>query len=283
MKPRADQSQESSIATARKSFESLSRKHPLEERGSLELPTLATPEFNLGATTALDSPKAKAMAKPSRNWLVDGVMTKPTGRELSSPSSRESGGSDVSLAKESIGGDEAGNTSLAPYSETSRDHERPAAPLRENGNSGSESFNLLASYMTGWISTQDRALLLRSKPQDTGASTWASSFVNLTAARSLSAGAGSDNPSLSQGTPKATVQVNPYLTNAGGFNAHALISDAAPSASFQNFAPVVSKPADTPARPPALAGPEQMAGKQTVRDLAKPDDNVKYFKQLKRF
>ena len=285
--PRAEKSAEDSIATASKSFELLSKEHPTEERGALEIPTLATPVFNLGASPALEFSKATVMAKPSKNWLVDGAMSKPVGKERYSSSADAGRSRSVTTdleAADSIG--EKGETVLAAGSGVSSRRDQSTAPMGESTppSSLSEPINPLASYMSGWISTQDRAVLLPQKSPNTTGTAWANSLLNLASAPSVSTAGGSviENIGLNQPAFKTSPQENPYL-NISGVSATGSLPESVSPANLSNFTFAAPKPIDPSARAPIFDSLSQASGKPAARDLAKPDDNSKYFKQLKRF
>lgn len=280
-KSSVDQPPENSLATARKSFESLTKKHPTDERGVLEMPTLAAPEFNLGARTALESPKNKA-TKSSKNWLVDGVMSAPAGRDRDSSSADLRRSNALATKQSSRLLEEQEITALPNGQEVSTTLDRPASRTRETAKQPPESFNPLASYMNGWISTQDRALLLPPKNQDFSAANPDSTLINFSGAPTASAASPSESAGLTPTALKTPVQDNPYLGSAA-FNAPALGSEIAVPVNVPNFAPVIAKPLDSALRGSIIDSPAQAATKVAPRDLAKPDDNAKYFKQLKRF
>ncbi len=245
------------------------------------MPTLAAPEFNLGARTALESPKNKA-TKSSKNWLVDGVMSAPAGRDRDSSSADLRRSNALATKQSSRLLEEQEITALPNGQEVSTTLDRPASRTRETAKQPPESFNPLASYMNGWISTQDRALLLPPKNQDFSAANPDSTLINFSGAPTASAASPSESAGLTPTALKTPVQDNPYLGSAA-FNAPALGSEIAVPVNVPNFAPVIAKPLDSALRGSIIDSPAQAATKVAPRDLAKPDDNAKYFKQLKRF
>jgi hypothetical protein len=279
-KPSADQPPESSIATAKKSFASLSKKYPTEERGTLEMPTLAAPEFNLGTPTALESPKNKT-AKPSGNWLVDGVSAAPAGKDHHS-SSVEQRRFDALTSKNGSGLEAQEITALSDGEEISNAQNRPSSRMRETAKQLPESVNPLASYMPRWVSAQDRALLLPSKIQDFSAANLDDSLINFSGASSVSAASPGESAGLTPTALKDPVLDNPYLRSTA-FNAPTLVSEVAVSGNFRSLIPVAAKPLDSALHGPMIDAPTQTATKSSPRDLAKPEDGAKYFKQLKRF
>lgn len=282
-KPLLEQPPQDSIATAKQSFESLSKKHQIEDRGALQIPTLAAPELNLGAPTAAESSKGKAAAKPSKNWLVDGVLSKQAAKDRvsSSADTRRPGETD---SREADAAEDPKIFSLVAGAEVSSAHERAAPHIRESKAPPADSVNPLASYMSGWISTQDRALLLPQKDQDASAATWGNNLSNLTAASSGAVASGSavENFGLSQPALRIAARENPYL-GIDSFNANKP-PESGPAANLKDFAPLASKMIDPVGRAPIFQpSPPAVSGTTPARDLAKPDDNAKYFKQLKRF
>ncbi len=279
----AEQPPQESIATAKQSFESLAKKHPADERGALDTPILAGPEFNLGTLRASEPTKAKAMAKPTKNWLVDGVMSKPRGNDRV-PSAADTRRPDGPDARDVDGRAYPETAHLDTGSDIASSHERAGRPFRENPATASDSVNPLANYMSGWISTQDRALLLPQKSQDASATTWDNSFANLTSASSGAAAGGSvlDTTGLNQTAFKSIARENPYL-DVGGFSANRS-PESGTAVNFQNFSSAPPKMIDPVVRASNFeSSAPAVAGTPAARDLAKPDDNAKYFKQLKRF
>jgi len=138
--------------------------------------------------------------------------------------------------------------------------------------------------MSGWISTQDRALLLPQKSQNTTGTAWDNSLVNLASAPSVSSAGGLvvENIGLNQPAFKTSPQENPYL-NIGGVGATGSLPESVSPGNLPSFALAAPRAIDPGARAPIFDSLPQTASGPVARDLAKPDDNAKYFKQLKRF
>jgi hypothetical protein len=285
--PSPEQAQEESIATAKQSFETLKKRLPIEERNGTGMTFLAAPEFHLGTPTPTESVKAKT-AKPTKNWLVDGAMAKSPAntkdRSLASEDIRRSDSRELNdLAGTSVS-DESETATLTEGSDASSRRERATLQAHESSSTKTEAINPLASYMSGWISTQDRALLLPPKGTESTAGALDTGLMNFYATSS---------PGLSTSVPREGLdgnaaaltngaQENPYL-NSGNFRAPGVSAESAPVGSFQNLAPITPQ-STIPILPAQMnEGPPQSANRPAARDLAKPDDNAKYFKQLKRF
>ena len=192
--------EESAIAGAKKSFDTLGRKRTTEER-AIELPNLAAPELNLAGPPNARAPKTKAPAKSSKGWLVDGVMgpvadplkpglgADPSRPELEATAElgqarfveRGEGASDLrSLQKDPLKTPRALGPEVAPV----------AAP------------NPLASFMSSWISSQDRSLLLPAAPILPGSADRTGGIADDLPTRSLGFGATvpPDGSTVSAGT-----------------------------------------------------------------------------------
>lgn len=271
--------EESAIAGAKKSFDTLGRKRTAEERG-LDLPKLAAPELNLAGPPDARAPKAKSPAKSSKGWLVDGVMgpvADPLKPGLSADPSRPEieataelgqarffergeGSSDLrSLQKDPLKTPRALGPEVAPV----------AAP------------NPLANFMSSWISSQDRSLLLPATPILPGSADRTGGIADDLPARSLALGVTAPPGGSTVSAATFLPATNPYLSISGVGEAVAGLGTVA-RARVESF--------DSPPRtmePTGRIGPErrpaETAETPKIRNLVKPSDDEKYFKQLKRF
>ncbi len=266
---------EDAIAVAKREFDAVkeTRGTPAAQPG-LDLPGLTTPELQMGggnaaAAAARTSPGKPDLKKKSANWLVDGVMKD---RDHASPS--ESG---LALEPGSSAADKdsAGNPQLESARGDRRkpDEGRPAKP-------SDPALNPLTRFMVGWMTPQDFALLRPGLGGNAAADTAARGDPSLPALASNPGVAdfggkdftsGIRGLSSQSGAPTAP-RDNPFLQS--------FIPPSQPV--MPATLPVLpSSPAGTPGAfvPPAEAPP----ARSVTPNLAKPSDDAKYFKQLKRF
>jgi hypothetical protein len=277
--PSSETPEESAIAGAKKSFDTLGRKRTTEERG-LDLPKLTAPELNLAGPSDVRSPKPKTPAKSSKSWLVDGVMgpvADPLKPGLAADPSRPELESTAELGQARFVERGEGLSDLRSLQKdppkTPRDLGPEIAPVAAP--------NPLAGFMSYWISSQDRSLLLPAGPTLPGTADRSGGIVDDLQARSLANGATLSPNGSTVSAATFLPATNPYLSISGiGESAAGL--GAVARAKIESFeampktmesigrigpAPQLAVPAETPA----------------TRNLAKPSDDEKYFKQLKRF
>ena len=271
--------EESAIAGAKKSFDTLGRKRTAEERG-LDLPKLTAPELNLAGPPDARAPKTKAPAKSSKGWLVDGVMG-PVADPL------KPGLSDDPSRPEIEATAELGQGRFVERDEVASDLRSPQKDPRKTPRAlGPEvapvaAPNPLASFMSSWISSQDRSLLLPAAPILPGSADRTGGIADDFQSRSLALGATVPPSGSTVSAASFLPATNPYLSISGIGDAVAGLGTVA-RAKVEFF--------DSPPRtidPTGRIGPERRlaepAETPTTRNLAKPSDDEKYFKQLKRF
>lgn len=271
--------EESAIAGAKKSFDTLGRRRTAEERG-LDLPKLAAPELNLAGPPDARAPKTKSPAKSSKGWLVDGVMG-PVADPL------KPGLSDDPSRPELEATAKLGQGRFVERGEGLSDFRSPQKdPLKTPRALGPEvapvaAPNPLASFMSSWISSQDRSLLLPATPILPGSADRTGGIADNFQARSLALGATVPPGGSTVSAASFLPATNPYLSISGVGEAAAGLGTVA-RAKVESF--------DSPPKtmePMGRIGPERRlaepAETPTIRNLVKPSDDEKYFKQLKRF
>lgn len=279
-KPAADkgpaQPSEDSISAAKRDFAGIKAARDGLDQPAAKLPSLSTPDFSSGSaaprpltsgTTAADA----LVAKKSANWLVDAMM-KPDQKESHDLQSKTPGGT-KSERNELAGNGSSGATDSRLSAD--KNAELPSAERRVG-----PEFNPLTRYMSGWMTSQDYALLKpgldgatsaslssRGDPSLPSRSANAASLGDAGSALDLSAG----NKAAPFALPKPAE--NPFLQslNSGGaFTANPIppqaVSIPGSSANASSAAPVEIPPP-----------------KSRIPDFAKPATDEKYFKQLKRF
>ncbi|HEY1110005.1 MAG TPA: hypothetical protein VGE76_15250, partial [Opitutaceae bacterium] len=289
-----------SIEEARKEFDALKAAREAAQRGQgTALPRVAVPELHTGLGDPRPTPGTKANpatdpAKKSANWLVD-AMTKE-------PGSRRDGdrGRAVDSAFRESAGDGVGveaaldDPQSAPSSSAAR-HGRGANAASEKEKSA-EVPNPLNRYLAEWMTPRDYATLKPSLTEGlaadgAGASRGGLGEISLPASMSgglsgitLPGGAGpnpadGDAPGAGLKSPAiAPPRENPYLQT--------FVPPAPPSPSTAAQPPV---PAPAPAgggpvmSPMPSSTPATPVAKPAVPDFARPAQDEKYFKQLKRF
>jgi len=258
------------ITAASRDFQRLKAEHgvPVEQAG-LGLPGLATPELQLGngtSTVVIPLPEKPAV-KRSPNWLVDGVMKKPEQgpRGISPP------GQERSLDQETRDGESKSDEVRSDGGKPDRsERDKPPGP----------ELNPLTRYMAGWMTTQDYALLRPGLSGEVASDVTSRGDPSLMAFGAGSAGDGAKDSllgiSTSQGSPPAAMSApreNPFL--------QAFVLPPQPTSAFTPPSAAESSAAAqrrlvAPAEPPPSEKPK-------VPEIAKPSDDTKYFKQLKRF
>ena len=269
---------QSSFSTVQDSFESLKKKAPSETE--VVLPKISVPELSAPSPGKLEIPTIKPNGTSSRNWLVDAVVAKRLGD-----------GADAGQAhKNSADADSSDPFSLKSGRLADADEFGLAKPgggidkTRSGTALGSiTAENPLATFMNGWISTQDRAVLL-----GVGAGSMPSADRGATGAPVLDDALQTAlRPSQFLGnegfkSPVPQSAKNPYLDFfAQGTEPNSLGTRA--------YLP-------TPGPPPAASdalGPAGILGsRQSIAPISpgiapsafsSPNVEAKYFKQLKRF
>ncbi len=262
---------EDSIAAAKRDLEVIKAARSGTEQPRADLPTLATPEMHLGLVTpqrtSLRKPSGEAAAsKKSSNWLVDAMAKTPEpaadGKALRRDDKLNESGTENDREEGGRNRVEAGGKV---------DRREPRA--------GAESVvNPLTNFMAGWMTPQDFKLLQPGMGNESAA--------NLVARGESSSGptalvnsAELSGLSFSGRKPPIGLPVppreNPFLRE---FSAPALPGVSAVAIAVL---PPAAVPVPAPKGiAPALEPPPQKTGTPA---FAKPNDDTKYFKPLKRF
>ncbi len=265
------------ITVAKREFEAVKEaRNALSMSPSGALPTIATPELHVEtesptAAAGHSLPGKRDTKTKSTNWLVDGVMKNtdrgardPAGNVLDNDTTTDGIAPDPDAKPETNRGDRGRDGQ-------DRTANKPVDPVA----------NPLSQFMAGWMTPQDYTLLRPGMngdvPADRGSrdspllpGTAASpSAVDFSGSNLASVLAGIGGAADAPVTPRD----NPFLQSFVPPSPQSLLPAAPP--------PAVSQPsAISPAiNPPVQAPPAQFA----VPDFAKPSDDAKYFKQLKRF
>lgn len=277
------------IAGAQREFQTI-REHQTSAPGTtkLELPRISAP-----AETTAPSPAPvimprdretllleKKKAERAKNWLVDAVMhdaDDATGRDADAKS-KDATKLDPALAADPFA------QLIAEQKQRAREDERARAGERSPAESGPGALtapppNPLAGYMAAWISPQDHELLL-PKPENSSAAALPG-LAGVDVANRPTSDRGPANDLFVPGVDdfKPAADANPYL-------APPLPAPPATAPASGGGAPDLVPPAaDTFHAPPAMSGPAPVEREKSVAPpgLAKPEDDAKYFPQLKRF
>lgn len=273
---------EGSLSAAKKSFDGLQKKRIAEDRRA-DLPKVATPELTI-LSRAPSTAKQKQPAQVSKDWLVDGVMGRTTTRAYNST---------LLEPERSAGGRPEEADDLLSPELTNAEADRPPARGgsealgefdRSSGVRPAPAMNPLASFMSSWISTQDRALLLPSAVSEVGAirpppDSITQSFVASVPNKDIG-----EAGFFTARTVNAVPRENPFLA-ADGAGALRQGVEASVGLLPRPPSPAAVRPFDAGLRemsPAAglIAPPDKPPG---PRELGKRDDEAKYFRQLKRF
>jgi hypothetical protein len=276
-----------SIAAAKKDLAAI--KSPLSQPDSAAalpsmdikdlgpVPGSARPE----ATMLIDPEKDPSLDPAKRktgtgNWLVD-AMDKNTSTKASSSKEKDDilkGDPDLIRADEKGVRLEKDPLSL----DDARDKEQPKEPV-------GAVYNPLDAFMSGWVSARDRDLLLTSSKADglTGADL---GKVHADALPGMDAGqpAAVDDMVVQQVDPSSFAEqkgANPYLGAVDLQLDSPLKAFVGPDVS--GFAPAETQDVQRGMSSSGVeAGPAD-ASRSFIPDFAQPDDDDKYFKQMKKF
>ena len=268
------ETKEDPIAAAARDFQSLkTTRNPLpSEKTGLNMSGLTTPEFQNAGHGVSVTPSVKPKIPPgakskSANWLVDGVMKK-TGQSTLDKTVR---GTDELSALDALADDPAQADPLTQAEQRSRT-EQPKPSEAE--------LNPLMRYMSGWMTSQDYALLRPGLAGAVSADAVARGDPSLPGATASGPAIAFGTNGLSAGllhadvapTSVVTVRENPFLQ---AFNPPPAPAPAAIASGAME--PAIAPPIRTvtPSAPP-MTQPK-------MPEFARPSDDAKYFKQLKRF
>ena len=271
--------EESAIAGAKKSFDTLGRKRTAEERG-LDLPKLTAPELNLAGPPDARAPKTKAPAKSSKGWLVDGVMG-PVADPLKPGLSDDPSRPEIEATAE-LGQGRFVERGESPSDLRSLQKDSPKTPRAPGPEVAPVAApNPLASFMSSWISSQDRSLLLPAAPILPGSADRSGGIADDLQARSLAFGAPVPPDGSTIGAATFQPATNPYLSISGVGEAAAGLGAVA-RAKTESFE-AMPRTMESVGQSGPLSQLAVPAGAPATRNLVKPSDDEKYFKQLKRF
>lgn len=290
-----------SIESAKKEFEALKAAREAAQRGqgSTALPRLSVPELQTGLGDPLPAQGTKANpavdpTKKSANWLVDGMTKEAVRRDgdrsrSTEPYARDRGANGSSSDETGVSDAASAND---PRNEITSTRDSRSADHSDREKSA-EAPNPLNRYLAAWMTPRDYATLKPSLTEGLSAhgAAQSSGLGEVSLPASLGGGLsgvtlpggiappGADPLSLSpKGSSPAISppRENPYLQSFALPAAPATTLPATPPASAPfTVAPVMSPmPSPTPAAP---------AAKPAVPDFARPAQDEKYFKQLKRF
>ncbi len=265
--PPATPPAEDGITAAKREFEAVksARDPALQQRS--DLPRLSLPEMrsdNGGAPDrSLVAPKSGQPEKKSANWLLEAMEKKDVraNPDRGTKSEREA-------AREVVANESRHET--AQRTDTARqvevDRKLLGAPP-----------DPMAKFLSGWMTPQDYALLKPGLEQSlsyslsAGTATVAGALPGVASPEAALAAAGPNGPGSLVGGTKP--RENPYLS--------ALNLTPAPVAPLP-AGPVVTVPSSPP--PALLPVPAPIAPpKPKLPEFAKPAQDEKYYKQLKRF
>lgn len=278
--PASPPSTENSLSTAKRDFDSIQAAREDALHPKADLPRLTVPEMQLGnptPRTAMPDKDAEAELKKkgkSPNWLVDAMQ-----KDDRKPDDRMKGGkSNTGKERELAEAWDADKTAArndfalkparrAESSSESRDRRETEPPP-----------NPLAPFLAGWMTSQDYALLQTPAVGTSGGGSAVAVPGVATSVIDPSIAMRAETRALVKGAEKPGFQIssqteNPYLSalNEPGPTLGALTVPVGPVMS-----PVISAPA--PARyEPAPVPPAK------IPDFAKPANDDRYFKPLKRF
>lgn len=273
--PKAAAATDDPLTAAKREFQSIkSARDGLARPSGLDLPRISAPELQLNPGPA---PVAKSLSttgkdkkKKSANWLVDGALKK------SVSGSRETGArGELPAASEpekpDIAGDQDGEGREEPQSSESN---------FRNDKSPDTLSNPLTPFMASWMTSKDYALL---RPDLAGAM-----GSDLT---------GRDDPSLRLSIPGSAMSnrlENDVVTGQARTDALSgsssiprenpfLQSVAVPAPPKTSFVPPVSPGTAAASPSPFITPVEPPPARAKPPEIARPSDDAKYFKQLKRF
>jgi hypothetical protein len=283
------------IAAAKKDYEAIKGS---SVEGKQEKPLLPSPGVPvLDATTELTptlSPLArqrqtdlKASEKRSKNWLLEAMAEqKSSDSKNRASTSREAKADETELTDHAS--TNAVQNELSPAAQLLREaqpHQTASAKseLRDKPERV-ETPNPLASFMAAWMSPGDFALL---KPVTGSSAAGDVRSVDPKLMRKEFGGLTSDGAAnvsdLQPMTrlPNSRAQAdNPYLMDQGP----AALAERAPGAALLSL-PLQTSDSNNHSlpHPITIEQPSRVTAPANAQDFAKPDPDVKYFRQLKRF
>ena len=264
---------EGSISTAKRDFDAVkaARNPALQQKG--DVPRIGVPDLRTGVPAPTPTaPKKLGTEKKSANWLVEAMEKQQPRKDRGREGDRDKTGRETNKGV------------LDPTTESEdsaemrkRDDSETAAAQEEKRQE--EPVNPLASYLGEWMTPQDYALLKPGIERSLSKSGLESGTSPLSSLAPSLGPIGASDANVASGTNlrgalAVAPRENPYLATLG----------ASPPST--PVAPVfVPPPAPMASAPPSVVGPAQMPEppRSKIPDFAKPAQDEKYFKQLKRF
>jgi len=223
-----------------------------------------------GDETAAD-PSKKAEKGATGNWLVDAMERKPD-KARSAPGRDALSRDDQDLSLK--GSDRAS-------ARAELESQGGAEPAERDGPRQGAAYNPLESFMAGWISPRDRELLLPAKGDAAGG-------PDLAGARAQGAQDGALAGDFSVDGLLSLGELGASLENRAEPNPYLSATDLEAAPAPRMFAGPAALDAGSPAAHAAPswfgseAGPLE-APRTFIPDFARPADDDKYFKQMKKF
>ncbi len=288
-----DAKDESAIESARSDYEAISDVKAGRTPSQLPLPKQAMPRLDL-KSDALPAPPNRAYRKngdgsaargeppdKSENWLIEAMN-----QTDAEPSKATDVSPDKAVEIETPKGDLVATAAALERAELAAAKAREA---REEKDDEIPAFNPLAAYMAGWLSTRDiartdtamAAPVALGSGKRGGVASFDHSPAQRDGALGLSVADAFSSISERPGSPAVGAPAaNPYLLGDSfrGWNDGA--SPAPLAVIPANPAPLLRSP-DTISREPAPAMESKTP--PPLSEQLRPQDDAKYFKQLKRF
>jgi hypothetical protein len=259
------------IATAKKDFESIKSARDASLVPQSGIPRVSLPELP-GSSPPLApgaKPTAIAPAAKSANWLLDAMEEKEAPREFRGKLSRSRNRESKSNSSDKKSGSVDQHARDAAE-ETSHENDRTAIVI-----------NPLTRFLDDWMTPQDYALLKPGLTQafDPGVELKNTGSISSPALAASVSGIGDFGLSAMNGrSPVKALPAsrdNPYLQS---LMPELVVGVPTPGAKAVSIPPLIS------ATPPAIAPPPPVGSTQTkIPEFAKPHNDDKYFKPLKRF
>jgi hypothetical protein len=283
-----------SIAAARRQLDMLKADANAAKAGtrtgatpSIAMPELHTAEESAARAVVPVSPNEKAAAKRRQNWLVDAMMKPRRGKNgeradgRSDPDALDLRGRSRRDEPRSLDGQE--EDAADPPSLLQSDEELASdAEAARHGTSQPppSALNPLSQYMSSWLAPQDYSVLRHtvdsaSDPSSSPAGVPSPSSLPGADSPIAAALANLDGPRNDVTRSLPAPADNPYLQTL------AVPTPPPPASSVQpdSVPSVVPAPALFTPIPPGEVAPQ----KPVIPDFARPSDDDKYFKPLKRF
>jgi len=288
----------SSISGARRELDAIKALRDPAQVPKGELPKLTMPELRTAAPEAIPwgakpGSKADTAGKQSANWLVDGVMkdgrrANDLARKAKDRGGRDDRGEHADRTESGARTLEATETEIAQSANPEPRDEGGVQREKEVG----EVANPLNRYLGEWLTPRDYAML---KPSLDEAAAGGRTTVgldpriaaalgpdSLVAAMPTSGLATGESATAIDAVRQAAPRENPFLEALQPIvspkPASIVALPAPPPPSVASIAQPIVPSTIAPNSPPLIAPPQSK-----IPDFAKPAQDEKYFKQLKRF